>query len=107
MNSVINQKSNKAVVDWQNFSISKNHSVNINQPNSQSIILNRVVGKNYSIIDGSLNANGQVWLLNPNGTLVGKNGSINAHGFMATTHGISNTNFIFNIIIIFCNNFII
>ena len=92
-NTVIQQTTNKAVINWENFTIPKDNTVNFQQPNTSSITLNRVLGSQKSEIHGSLNATGQVWLLNPNGTLIGENGSINAHGFMATTHQISNDQF--------------
>ena len=92
--AVVNQSTQKAIINWQSFSVPKNGSAIFNQPNSTSITLNRVIGKHKSFIDGKINANGQVWILNPNGTLVGKNGSINAHGFMAATHSISNSDFL-------------
>ena len=84
-NTVIQQTTNKAVINWEKFTIPKDNSVNFQQPDTSSITLNRVLGSQKSEIHGSLKANGQVWLLNPNGTLIGENGSINAHGFMATT----------------------
>ena len=92
-NTVIQQTTNKAVINWEKFTIPKDNSVNFQQPDTSSITLNRVLGSQKSEIHGSLKANGQVWLLNPNGTLIGENGSINAHGFMATTHQISNDQF--------------
>ncbi len=92
-NTVIKQTTNKAVINWEKFTIPKDNAVNFQQPDTGSITLNRVLGSQKSEIYGSLKANGQVWLLNPNGTLIGENGSINAHGFMATTHQISNDQF--------------
>lgn len=41
--------------------------MNFNQPNQSSIAVNRVLDNNASQIMGKLNANGQVFLLNPNG----------------------------------------
>ena len=35
----INQSSNKAIINWQDFSIKSNETVNFNQPNSNSITL--------------------------------------------------------------------
>jgi filamentous hemagglutinin family protein len=89
----INQTSNKATINWQNFSIRTNETVNFNQPNSSSITLNRVVGNEKSIINGALNANGQVWILNSNGVLFGKNASINTSGLLATTAELSDKDF--------------
>lgn len=89
----INQTSNKATINWQNFSIAANETVNFNQPNSSAITLNRVIGNEKSIINGALNANGQVWILNSNGVLFGKNASINTSGILATTAELSDKDF--------------
>lgn len=89
----INQSTQKATINWQGFSIASHETVNFNQPNVNSITLNRVVGNERSIIDGALNANGQVWLLNSNGVLFGKNASINTAGLLATTAQLSDANF--------------
>ncbi|RXJ67421.1 hypothetical protein CRV08_10865 [Halarcobacter ebronensis] len=89
----INQSSQKASINWNKFSIDKNETVNFNQPNVNSITLNRVVGNETSVINGALNANGQVWILNSNGVLFGKNASINTSGLLATTKNISDLDF--------------
>lgn len=89
----INQSTQKASINWQSFSIAGNETVNFNQPNSSSITLNRVIGNERSVIDGALNANGQVWLLNSNGVLFGKNASINTAGLLATTAQLSDSDF--------------
>ena len=54
----INQSSQKAIVNWQGFSIDQHESVNIQQPNANAALLNRVVGQDASSIQGKLNANG-------------------------------------------------
>ncbi|WP_419766973.1 beta strand repeat-containing protein [Arcobacter sp.] len=89
----INQSTSKASINWNKFNIASHETVNFNQPNVNSITLNRVIGNERSIIDGALNANGQVWILNSNGVLFGKNASINTSGLLATTKDISDTNF--------------
>ncbi|MEW6645207.1 MAG: MBG domain-containing protein [Pseudomonadota bacterium] len=90
----INQSSQSAVVNWQSFSISQGYSVNINQPNSSSALLNRVTGSTPSTIAGSLTANGQVYLVNPNGIAITPTGTVNTGGgFVASTLGISDADF--------------
>jgi filamentous hemagglutinin family protein len=81
----ITQTTNKASINWQDFSIASDEAVNFIQPSSSSITLNRVVGTNKSIIDGMLNANGQVFILNQNGVLFGKNAKVNTAGLVAST----------------------
>lgn len=89
----INQSTQKATINWQGFSIASNETVNFNQPNVNSITLNRVVGNERSVIDGALNANGQVWILNSNGVLFNKNAKVNTAGIVATTKDISDADF--------------
>jgi filamentous hemagglutinin family protein len=89
----IRQGSDRAVVNWQSFNIGKEASVSIVQPGSQSVLLNRVTGESPSQIFGQLSANGQVVLVNPNGVTFGKDGSVSAAGFTASTLGISDADF--------------
>lgn len=89
----INQSTQKASINWSTFSIGVNETVNFNQPNVSSITLNRVVGNEKSVIDGALNANGQVWILNSNGVLFNKNASINTSGLLATTKSLNDADF--------------
>ncbi|MDP3586946.1 MAG: filamentous hemagglutinin N-terminal domain-containing protein, partial [Sulfuricurvum sp.] len=91
--TTIRQASQKTTINWQDFSIAKNETVNFNQPNSSAVALNRVVGNEKSIIDGTLNANGQVWILNSNGVLFNSTASINTAGILATTKALSDTDF--------------
>lgn len=89
----VTQKSDKAAINWQSFSIGKNASVDFVQPSSSSVILNRVTGSERSVIEGALNANGQVFLLNSNGVLVAKDASINTAGLVASTMSLSDEDF--------------
>jgi filamentous hemagglutinin family protein len=87
------QGSQKASINWQGFSVSANETVNFNQPNRSAIALNRVIGNERSVIDGALNANGQVFLVNSNGVLLGKGSSVNVGGLVASTRDISDADF--------------
>lgn len=89
----INQSTQKASINWSTFSIGSAETVNFNQPNTSSITLNRVIGNEKSVIDGALNANGQVWILNSNGVLFGKNAAINTSGILATTKALTDADF--------------
>jgi len=89
----ITQSTSKATINWNNFSIAGNETVNFNQPNVNSITLNRVVGNERSVIDGALNANGQVWILNSNGVLFNSTARVNTAGLLATTKNISDVDF--------------
>lgn len=89
----INQSSQKAAINWNSFSIAPSETVNFIQPSVSSVTLNRVIGNEKSIIEGALNANGQVFILNSNGVLFTKNASINTAGLVATTMNLSDADF--------------
>src|SRR5271170_1619087 len=85
----INQTSNLAIINWQTFSIGSGELTKFVQPSSTSAALNRVLGGQTSIIDGTLSANGQVYLINGNGILVGPGGMVSAQSFVASTRDIT------------------
>ncbi|WP_294918386.1 filamentous hemagglutinin N-terminal domain-containing protein, partial [Sulfuricurvum sp. PD_MW2] len=91
--TTINQSTNKASINWQDFSIGKTETVNFVQPSAQSVTLNRVVGTTQSLIEGAMNANGQVFLLNPNGVLFANGAQVNVGGLVASTLNLSDANF--------------
>ena len=79
------QSTPRLSLDWRDFSIAAGEVTRFVQPNSRSIALNRVTSGNPSLLHGTLQANGRVFLLNPNGILVGPNGVINTRSFMGST----------------------
>jgi len=87
------QNTGNVTINWDKFNIASDEIVNFKQPDVNSIALNRVVGNEKSIINGALNANGQVWILNSNGVLFGKNAKINTAGLLATTKNLSDDDF--------------
>lgn len=91
--TTIKQSSNKASINWQDFNIGKNETVNFEQPSASSVTLNRVVGADRSLIQGSMNANGQVILVNPNGVVFTKGSQVNVGGLVASTLNITDENF--------------
>ncbi len=89
----IDQSTDKAVIDWNSFSVGKGNTVNFNQPASDSATLNRVTGNFTSEIAGQINANGSVFLVNPNGIMITKDGVIDTGNFVASTLDIDNNDF--------------
>ncbi|VWD48748.1 GLUG motif-containing protein [Burkholderia contaminans] len=90
----INQHTDKLITNWNDFSIAGNERVSFHQPSKQSIALNRVVGNNGSQIQGQLDANGKVFLVNPNGVLFGSGAQINVGGLVASTQNIADADFL-------------
>ncbi|WP_244635444.1 filamentous hemagglutinin N-terminal domain-containing protein [Methylosinus sp. C49] len=87
------QSTNRAIINWQSFSIGLGETVNFYQPSALAVTLNRVVGNEQSVIAGALNANGKVFLVNSNGILFTKDAQVNVGGLVASTLDISNSNF--------------
>ena len=90
----IHQHTDKAIIDWQSFGINPNEKVEFIQLNNNSVVLNRVLGADRSIINGHLKANGKVFIVNQNGIVFGKNAQINVGGLVATTSDIANQDFL-------------
>ena len=91
--TTINQASQRVAIDWTSLSTRANEALVFNQPNAQAIALNRINGSSPSELLGSLTANGQVFILNPNGVLFGAGSQVNVGGLVASTLSMSNADF--------------
>ncbi|WP_309916018.1 MBG domain-containing protein [Xanthomonas sp. 1678] len=89
--TTIQQNSQNLSLSWLSFNIGAQDTVNFLQPNAQSIAVNRIADPNGSVILGHLNANGQVFLINPNGVLFGQGAQVNAGGLVASTLDVSDS----------------
>ncbi|MEZ6116553.1 MAG: filamentous hemagglutinin N-terminal domain-containing protein [Pirellulaceae bacterium] len=90
----VNASTNRTIVNWDSFSVGANHTANFNLPSANAAILNRVTSANLpSNINGALNSNGHVYLVNPSGIVVGSQGMVNTNGFTASTFDVSNSEF--------------
>jgi filamentous hemagglutinin family protein len=89
----ITQDSQRAAINWQSFNVGSQAKVNITQPNSSSVLLNRILGNSASQIYGQINANGQVIMSNPSGVYFSPTATVDTASFTATTHGISDNDF--------------
>lgn len=89
----IHQNQPEATIKWNEFSIEKGGHVHFDQQNNASWkVLNRVVGSNPSNIHGKLTADGQIYLLNNNGIVIGPTGQIVAHSFFASSFDFQDLN---------------
>ena len=86
---IVNQQSDRAIVNWQSFSIGNSEHTQFVQPSTDALIVNRVVGNDVSEILGRLSANGRVMLLNPNGVLLGSDAQVDVNGLIASTLGLT------------------
>jgi filamentous hemagglutinin family protein len=88
----INQSSQNLSLTWRSFNVGSNETVNFIQPSASAIAVNRIYDTNGSSILGHLNANGQVYLINPNGILFGQGAQVNVGGLVATTLNFNDAN---------------
>ena len=70
--TTIHQGSQNLSLNWNSFNIGAKDIVNYIQPSAASIAVNRIIDTNATQILGQLNANGQVYLINPNGIVFGQ-----------------------------------
>jgi filamentous hemagglutinin family protein len=88
------QANGDSIIHWDSFSIEPSELVHFQQGGSHSAILNRVVGSSKSELLGHLTSNGKVFLLNPNGVLIGPNGRVETAGFIASSYDVMNEEFL-------------
>jgi filamentous hemagglutinin family protein len=88
----ITQSSSRGIIDWRGFSIGAGRSVSI--VNGTGATLNRVTGSSASLLDGRLTSTGSVYVVNPQGVVVGPNGTVTTGGrFVASTLDVGNDAF--------------
>lgn len=83
----------QAVVNWQNFSIGGGETVQFLQPSATASLLNRVTGSQASRIDGQLQANGRLFLLNPSGITIGASAAIRAASLLMTSSALADSDY--------------
>ncbi len=91
----INNLSQAAIINWQSFSIQNGEVTRINQ-SANAVTLNRVTSGNPTAIYGALQAaQGGVMVINPNGIVVHKGGTIDVAGMLTlSTLDIKNEDFL-------------
>jgi filamentous hemagglutinin family protein len=82
------------IINWDSFSINKGELTQFIQQNAASQVLNRVTGADPSQILGSLQSNGQVFLINPNGIAFGADARVDVAGLVVSTLNLSSGNFL-------------
>ncbi len=91
--TVINA-SDGAIINFSSFDIFAHEMVRFIQPSEMARVLNRVLSTDPSFIDGSLFANGNVYIVNPHGVFFGGNAVIDVGGLVAGAGTLSDENFL-------------
>ncbi len=87
----VTQSSPNASLDWQSFNINHGYTVNFMQPSSAAVAINEIHQANPVLIQGALNANGQIYLINQNGIVFGAGAQVDTHALLASTLDITAT----------------
>lgn len=74
----------RAIINWNSFSIDASESVEFIQPSTSAVVLNRVTGNDPSSILGQLTSNGQIVLINQHGILFDSTSAINTGSLIAS-----------------------
>jgi len=90
----VTQSSEKMIVNWDSFDVGSAAKVQFLQPSSTSAVLNKVSSTGgASNIYGQILANGQVYLINPNGILFGNTSVVNVNTLIASSLSITDNLF--------------
>ncbi|TVQ62659.1 MAG: filamentous hemagglutinin N-terminal domain-containing protein [Phycisphaerales bacterium] len=83
-----------AVIHYQSFNIAPHQTVRFVQPDASSRVLNRITGADPSRIDGTLIANGRVYIVNPAGVYFGNGATVNVGAIYAAAGTMTDSDFL-------------
>lgn len=95
-NALTVTNSNGTIINWRTFSTGSHETIRFVQPSASSSVMNRVLGADPSVLQGLLQSNGRVFLINPAGITVGAGARIDVAGFVASTLSLSDADFLAN-----------
>lgn len=91
--TTVNQNTDKMVVLWGDMNVAAHETLNFAQPSKTAAVLNKVIGADPTQILGALNASGRVFIVNPNGILIGNQAKINVGSLVASSLSVSDYDF--------------
>lgn len=91
--TTVTQTSDKLIVNWDNMNVGANDTLTFAQKNASAAVLNRISSADPTTILGTLNANGRVFIVNPNGVLIGNGARVNVGSLIASSLNISDEDF--------------
>ncbi|MDX9868693.1 MAG: filamentous hemagglutinin N-terminal domain-containing protein, partial [Kiritimatiellia bacterium] len=94
--TTINQADAAGIINWSDFDMAAGEIANFNQPSAAAVTLNRITASmDGTQIAGTINANGGVWVVDPNGVFIQNGASINVGAaFVAAAMDISDADFL-------------
>lgn len=85
----VEQLTDRAILNWQEFNLAAGARVVFRQPRDISVALNRIFQQTPSEVLGAIDANGQIYLINPNGFIFGENARVNTNTLLASSLNIT------------------
>lgn len=86
--------SNRAIINWSSFNVGVGETVQFIQPSATSRVLNRITGADPTQIQGSILANGIVYIVNPAGVYFRQGALVNVGGIFAGAAHLADADFI-------------
>jgi filamentous hemagglutinin family protein len=94
-NTLTVETDGRTIINWNSFSIGAAETTRFDMSGADRAVLNRVInGGARSDILGRLEGNGRVYLINPNGVLIGQNGVVQTQSFIASTRDVTDASFL-------------
>ena len=90
--STVTQTSHGVRIDWQTLGVAAGETLKFVQPSASAVALNVIKGGVATEILGQLQANGNVFILNPNGVLVRAGAQVSVGGFLGSTNDLVSFN---------------
>ncbi|WP_444911965.1 filamentous hemagglutinin N-terminal domain-containing protein [Microbulbifer sp. PAAF003] len=82
--TTVDQVTDLLSIDWDSFNLSEEELIQFLQPDSSSIVLNRILDQDVTTIQGAIEANGHVILVNPRGVLFTETATVNVGAITAS-----------------------
>jgi filamentous hemagglutinin family protein len=86
--------SDRTILNFRSFDIGARETVQFVQPNANARVLSRIESAAPTRIDGSLLANGRVYIVNPAGVVFGRDATVNVAGLFAAAGAMSDADFL-------------
>jgi filamentous hemagglutinin family protein len=83
--TLVQQQTRSMAIDWSGFDVAGHEVVKFQQPSSSAAVLNRVLNELPSQIHGRIEANGQVFIMNPNGVVFGPGSRVEVGALFASS----------------------
>ncbi len=93
-NHTVIRAGDRSIINYRSFDIGSNESVRFVQPGADARVLNRINSASPTRIDGSLMANGRVYIINPAGVVFGQGAVVNVNQLFAAGGALSDSDFI-------------